>query len=262
MSDQPLLTMDAVREWIGDFEIGKGRPYADTAVFGCRWEEGNGDLFAFVRGTRVRPYMVCVHVGSEWNGTAKGTVRHAYCQCPVGGEGKCKHIAAVLLAYVEDPARFPDTTLAETALGEKSREELLELLEQVLSFAPELKPLFVVPMPGFVTGEVSPDLFRGLAVEVVQAARPHDERAEVDVVEGLWPLLFLGCVYKGRGDKQAADAATEAVFETLTRALRESGLNRERLRDAMNASSAAGFWVEVRRRLGLDQAAGEEPPPF
>lgn len=34
MSSGPLLTMGAVREWVGDFEIGKGRPYADAAVFG------------------------------------------------------------------------------------------------------------------------------------------------------------------------------------------------------------------------------------
>src|SRR5207249_5529569 len=156
------------------------------------WEEGAGDLIAFVRGTRVRPYMVCLHVGSRWNGTANGTVQHAFCQCPVGEDGKCKHVAAVLLAYVEDLARFPDTTRAEAALGERSREELLELVEQLLGFAPELKPLIAVPMPGFVSGAVSPDLFRGLAVEVVGAARPHDERAEEDVVEKLWPLLSLG----------------------------------------------------------------------
>ena len=258
MNPTPLLTLDAVRDWVGDHEIGKGRPYADAAVFGCRWEEGCGDLIAFVRGTRVRPYMVCVHVGRPWNGTAHGTVQHAVCQCPVGGEGKCKHVAAVLLAYVEDPARFPDTTCAEAALGERSREELLELVQQFLLFAPELKPLIAVPMPGFVSGAVSPDLFRGLAVEVVRAARPHDERAEEDVVEGLWPLLRLGVGYRARGDARAA----EAVSEALTRALRDSGLNRERLRDAMNETSGAGFWGEVRRRLGLEDAVGGGEPPL
>jgi hypothetical protein len=257
MARAKSLTLQAVRDWVGDFEIGKGRPYADTAVYGCRWEEGTG-LIAFVRGTRVRPYMVCVHVGSEWNETAKGTVQHAFCQCPVGGEGKCKHVAAVLLAYVEDPARFPDTTGAEAALGERSREELLELVQQLLWFAPELKPLGIVPMPGFVSGEVSPDLFRGLAVEVVRAARPYDGRAEEDVVEQLFPLLMLGLVYTARGDKQAAEEVTEA----LTRALRESGLNRERLREAMDVSGSAGFWDEVRRRLGREEPGGGEPPPF
>jgi hypothetical protein len=250
----PPLTLDAVREWVGEFEIAKGRPYADAAVFGCRWEEGNGDLIAYVRGTRVRPYMVAVHVGSEWN----GTVKSAYCQCPVGGGGKCKHVAAVLLAYAEDPARFPDTTCAEAALGERSHEELLELVERLFVFAPELKPLIAVPMPGFASGRVTPDLFRGLAVEVVRAARPHDEHAEEDVVQKLWPLLFLGWGYKTRGEEQAAEAVTEA----LTRALRESGLNRDRLWNAMIECSAAGFWEEVRRRLGVEEPAGEKPPPF
>jgi uncharacterized Zn finger protein len=250
--------MDAVRDWVGDFEIGKGRPYAENAVFGCQRDDGNGDLIAYVRGTRVRPYMVNVRVGARWNNSADGTVRHAFCQCPVGAGGKCKHVAAVLLAYVEDPARFPDTTLAESAPGEKSREELLELVLQLLRFAPELKPLVVLPVPGFVSGEVSPELFRGLAVEVVRAARSHDEHAEKDVVEQFWPLLWLGWNYKSRGDEQAAEAVTEA----LTRALRESGLNRDRLQKTMDESSAAGFWKEVRQRLTLDEPAGENLPPF
>lgn len=257
MPAEPLLTSDAVRAWVGDFEIGKGRPYAETAVFGCRWEEARGDLIAYVRGSRVRPYMVCVHVGGRWNNTANGTVRHAFCQCPVGEGGKCKHVAAVLLAYLEDPARFPETMHADDTLDARSRDELLVLVERLFHFAPELKPLLAVPMPGFVSGEVSPDLYRGLAVGVVRAARPHDERAEEDVVEGLWPLLWLGAGYRARGDAKSAEAVTEG----LTLALRHSGLNRGRLRDAMNASSAAGFWEEVRKRLGLE-AAGETEPPF
>jgi hypothetical protein len=256
--EQPPLTLDAVRAWVGDFEIGKGRPYAEDAAFGCRREDGRGDLVAYVRGTRVRPYTVHVTVGARWNNTANGKVLHAVCNCPVGAEGKCKHVAAVLLAYLEDPARFPEITRAEATFGEQSRDELLVLVQHLFNFAPDLRRLLAVPMPGFVSGEVSPDLFRGLAVDVIRAARPHDERAEEDVVEGLWPLVWLGANYQVRGEGQAAEAVTEG----LTLALRQAGLNRERLQDALNAMHHAGFWAEVKRRLGLDESAARQPPPF
>ncbi len=259
MTDEPPpLTLDAVRAWVGDFEIGKGRPYAEDAVFGCRREDGRGDLVAYVRGNRVRPDLVCVSVGSKWNGTAKGTIQHAVCRCPVGGNGKCKHVAAVLLASLEDPARFPEITHAEATFGEQSRDELVVLVQHLFNFAPDLRRLLAVPMPGFVSGEVSPDLFRGLAVDVIRAARPHDERAEEDVVGGLWPLVWLGANYQVRGEGQAAEAVTEG----LTLALRQAGLNRERLQDALNAMHHAGFCAEEKLRLGHEETPARQPPPF
>jgi SWIM zinc finger len=255
MSDQPLLTMDAVREWVGDFEIGKGRPYADTAVFGCRWESGTGQLIAFVRGTRPRPYQVSVDFGDSCERGANGTVSGAFCHCPVGAEGKCKHVAAVLLAYLADPARFVETQIPEEELGERSKEELLKLVDRLLHFAPHLMPLLAVPMPGFVSGDVSPEPFRALAVEAIQTARSHDERAEEDVTEALWPLVWLGQGYRASHD----DGAADALWEGVARAIRASGLGLPRLVAYLRQRP---FWDVICEPLERDQPSGGEAPPF
>ncbi len=255
MPDEPLLTMDAVRDWVGDFEIGKGRPYAETAVCGCQWEADRGDLIAFVRGTRSLPYRVSVHVGSRWNGTAKGTVQSAICRCPVGESGKCKHVAAVLIAYVEDPARFLETMHPEDTLDSRDKTELLVLVDRLLHFAPTLKPLLAAPMPGFVRETPSPDVFRVLAREVIQGARLHEDRVEEEIVEGLWPLIWLGEGYRTAHDEVAADALAEGV----ARAIRASGLDVPRFCDFIRRQP---FWDGVLGKLEPGGAASGEPPPF
>src|SRR5688572_20957396 len=103
VDETPLLVLDAVRDWVGDFEIGKARRYAEgAAVSGC--VRSRGQLRACVKGTRTRPYRV-------WVEARDGAVTAAGCTCPVGRSapsqrGRCKHIAAVLLAYLEAPNRF------------------------------------------------------------------------------------------------------------------------------------------------------------
>src|SRR4051812_15660128 len=85
------LTPDAVRAWVGDFEVGKGRPYADGPAVSGGVRAGDS-LRASVKGTRHRPYRVRVRL-------ADGAVAAAECSCPVGYNGRCKHVAAVLLTY-------------------------------------------------------------------------------------------------------------------------------------------------------------------
>src|SRR5262245_54914335 len=143
MPDQPLLTLEAVRHWVGDFEIGKGRPYAETAVVGeCTIHD---QISACVRGTRPRPYRVNV-------GTVGGAVVGAECTCPVGGDGKCKHVAAVLLAYVSQPRRFAPLQAGEPPVNKRSQAELTELVTELLIRCPELAPVLAEPLPGFARG--------------------------------------------------------------------------------------------------------------
>jgi hypothetical protein len=255
VNEDPLLTIESVRAWVGDFEIGKGRPYAEDAVFGCHWEADRGDLIAFVRGTRVRPYKVHVHVGCRWNGSARGTVQNALCSCPVGEEGKCKHVAAVLLAYVNDPARFTETMLPEEELEWRSKDELLQLLVQMLSFAPELKPLLAVPMPGFVRGDVLRDVFRALAVDALQGVRLREDRSEWEIDEALWPLITLGTAYRTPADQDAREALTDGVIQ----ALRDSGVDLVRFAEFLKTRS---LWNAIRERLERDLPPRGEAPPF
>src|SRR4029078_8348309 len=87
MAKGQSLTRQAVRDWVGDHEIAKGRPYAESAVSGT--VRVGDTLKASVQGTRDRPYKVRL---TRRNGRVAG----GDCSCPVGDGGWCKHAAAVL----------------------------------------------------------------------------------------------------------------------------------------------------------------------
>ena len=114
------LSTDAVRDWVGDHEIGKGRPYAESAAVSGAIRAKN-ILKASVKGTRNRPYRVRVTLGED-------AVEFGECSCPVGYYGKCKHVAAVLLAYLEEPARFADLGDLHATIDDRahSLDQLLE----------------------------------------------------------------------------------------------------------------------------------------
>ena len=61
------------------------------------------------------------------------------CSCPRGGF--CKHIVALLLTWLHHPERFAVRTWLMGQLMEKSREELLLLIEELLKRQPELESL-------------------------------------------------------------------------------------------------------------------------
>ncbi|MCI0699665.1 MAG: SWIM zinc finger family protein [Planctomycetia bacterium] len=202
MSNQPLLNLDAARSWVGDFEIGKGRPYADAAVTGTI--RSRDTLHACVKGTRTRPYRVQVRIGS-------GVVASAFCGCPVGEEGRCKHVAAVLLAHVEDPRRFAELDDPEANLAQRDKAELIALIFAMLERTPELAPLLTEPLPGFWSVSADPEPFRRRAADVLRAWNPADEWSRETVEEGLRELDELAREFEQLGDATGADAVREGV---------------------------------------------------
>ena len=214
MSSQPLLTIDAVRDWVGDFEIGKGRPYANAAVTGC---VRTGDtLKASVRGTRTRPYRVDVQV-------ADGAVVRGYCSCPVGSvgmsqPGRCKHVAAMLLVYVESPTRFVELNTSAD-LDTREKPELVALVRLLLLRAPELEPLLASPLPGAAAAEIPPDFYFWQAVEVIRAVNPASDQAAREIAEGVEALVEHGHEFEQAGQAEIARAVWAGVSAALNREL-------------------------------------------
>jgi hypothetical protein len=208
--EPPLLTLDAVRDWVGDFEIGKGRPYAETAVIGERVI--HTQISACVRGTRPRPYHVNV-------GTAGGAVVSAECTCPVGESGKCKHVAAVLLAYVGDPWRFAPLQAGEPPVHERSQSELVALVNEFLIRAIELAPVLAEPLPGFARGSTDPEPFRRRAGAVLRAWNPADDHGGQELEVALSEIAYRADQFDQHGERETANA----VREGLRQAIRDYG---------------------------------------
>ena len=64
------------------------------------------------------------------------------CNCPLGGGREpCKHVIALGLIWLHEPASFHDLDLTLARLGKLTKAELLTLLREVANRIPEVVPL-------------------------------------------------------------------------------------------------------------------------
>ncbi len=86
------------------------------------------------QGTDIEPYRVTVEL------TPMG-IADADCSCVYDWGGDCKHIVALLLTYVHEPDAILSLEPLLTALAEKPKSNLLQVISELLKRAPELAPI-------------------------------------------------------------------------------------------------------------------------
>jgi uncharacterized Zn finger protein len=110
------------------FERGENY-YHSGAVLGL---SKRGDtLLAHVEGSSYEPYEVTVELSEHG-------VIEAYCTCPYDWGGYCKHVVAALLAYTREPDQVIERQAVADLLADLDRDELLDLLTELLSKQPRL----------------------------------------------------------------------------------------------------------------------------
>ena len=85
-------------------------------------------------GTDIEPYRVTVELMPTG-------IAAADCSCPYDWGGDCKHIVALLLTYVHEPDAILSLEPLLTALAEKPKSNLLQVISELLKRAPELAPI-------------------------------------------------------------------------------------------------------------------------
>jgi uncharacterized Zn finger protein len=241
VSELRSLNLDALRDWVGDFEIGKARPYA-RAVTGC--VRAGNTIRACVRGSRARPYRV-------WARSGEAPIEAAHCTCPVGAKGTCKHVAAVLLAYLEHPGRFAVMEDIDANLAARSKPELVALVKALLRQAPELEPMLARPLPGYATVTPDPKMYYFLALDAVQTANPHDDWAPHEIAAELAEVIEYARAF-GTGGEPSPE-----VYLAVAQVLREE------FGAARVAEVIAALPAPARARLQTEDQSGDPiTPPF
>ncbi|MFH5805109.1 SWIM zinc finger domain-containing protein [Alienimonas sp. DA493] len=129
------LSAEAVRDWVGGTYYDRGKTLArdeaanDGRTYGV---SGGVRVCARVTGTYAPFYRVAATV-------ADGRVTAAVCTCPVGGgtapgaEGRCKHVAALLLSWRKRPEAFVPGENPRVALARRTKAELAEMVLALLN---------------------------------------------------------------------------------------------------------------------------------
>src|SRR5712691_9993122 len=133
---KPLLEAD-IQAYTDDASFRKGHSYyLNHAIIEPTLSESA--LRAYCRGSSSGPYHVKATLLPAGEKSAH-KLDSASCSCPRGGF--CKHLVALLLTWLHQPERFVVRSGLMGRLSEKSHEELLALLEQLVQRQPDIEPL-------------------------------------------------------------------------------------------------------------------------
>ena len=205
----PALTDADVRAWTAERFYERGRRYFDEGRLQHPRRAGS-TLKVECVGSQPQPYRVEVRLDAEG-------ITSARCSCPMGEGGRCKHVVALLLAWVHDASTFTETAALADALHKHDKGQLVALIEQMIDRHPDLErlarlstdagaPLDEVRLRQEVE-QVLPDFDAGYA--------PHGYDTPHAVGEALEDFLIVGDDYAQRG--HLGDAAR--AYETVARAI-------------------------------------------
>ena len=126
----PKLTEAQVRAMANDKSFERGKSYYQGGAIVEPLLQGS-ELRAECEGSEYEPYQISVTLGT------KG-IAETSCTCPYDWGGICKHIVALLLAYVHNPQAFRVIEPLERMLADKSKDELIAIIQDMLRHKPEL----------------------------------------------------------------------------------------------------------------------------
>ena len=129
----PAVNEGAISDWVGSRSFQRGRSYFKRGDILEPRLQGN-TLKAWCQGSRPQPYRLWVAYGTEG-------IKKADCSCPVGGGGHCKHVAALLLTWLDDPDSFREVEELDTNLERRSKPELIALIKQMVEAHPAFEAL-------------------------------------------------------------------------------------------------------------------------
>jgi uncharacterized Zn finger protein len=132
----PSLTDADIANFIGDPYFERGLHYYLNGHIFDPIRRGQ-QIEGYCSGSEVEPY----HVVVSFN---KAGPSGDSCSCPMGGG--CKHVVALLLTWAHKAKSFIKRDPTETTLHDKSKEELITLVQAMLKREPglEVQPQFVV----------------------------------------------------------------------------------------------------------------------
>lgn len=148
-----------IEQIFGRSVVERGEPYLSHHTLFLRQRSGTR-LSASCKGSSNPPYHMHAVV------TPLGSLTSSRCSCPVGKEGRCKHLAAMLLSWLQEPSAFsplgdqsenpflPKPSPIEFKEAGDEEEELLAVLDEVerlhSSPSPRIPPM--LPVQGCLSG--------------------------------------------------------------------------------------------------------------
>jgi uncharacterized Zn finger protein len=204
----PKITADNVRRQCGDKNFERGEQYyKNGSIFEARIDKQM--LKGSCSGSRDTAYHVTA-------GFKKTGIGECHCTCPVGTNGYCKHIAALLLTWVHRPKLFEQMPDIEKALHGKDKKELIGLIGYLLQYDPDLELVLAARLTADTdTASFGSTAYYRQAQTVFERA-VHQQAGELDLADKLSAIKSAGDDLLTDGDYPRAIAVFAGVADGVT----------------------------------------------
>lgn len=138
---------------------------------------------------------------------SKQGVASSSCTCPYDWGGICKHQVALLLTYIHEPDQFQVLQPLKQLLAKRSREDLLQMMEQMVQRHPDL--MSVIDAPQTPTAGQLPDFVKYQR----QVERVFQDDEMHSMADGLEALAEHGQSLSNNGDWLNAGNVYQLLLE-------------------------------------------------
>ena len=212
----PAMNEGAISDWVGSRSFQRGRSYFKRGDI-IEPRRQDNILKAWCQGSRPQPYRLRVAYGAEG-------IKEADCSCPVGGGGRCKHVAALLLTWLDDPDSFREVEELGLNLERRSKAELIVLIKQMVEAHPAFESLLEATPPEDDRSSplVDPESYRRQAALAIQSGFDGwGGVGDINVVLGSGDNFLAKSDYANAGIVYLA--VTQAMFEHFEMMYDEDG---------------------------------------
>ncbi len=165
------------------------------------------EISAKCRGSYPQPYRV-------WAKFLDGEIAATSCNCEYDWGGDCKHIVALLLTYLHHPERFGESEALHDVLMSRGKEDLLDIIEEMIGRYPELEDILEDIVADTAIGGASDQLdLQALRQELKQSLAFTGVWMDRVAENKVYELNRLGSRYARRGDYAQAIAIYCAILE-------------------------------------------------
>jgi len=206
MTEIPKITEADIMHWTNSAYFQRGQNYYRMGAIYNQLRQGMA-----IKSQCSGSYQDFYRQEVEFN--EKG-ILSADCSCPVGDGGYCKHAIALLLTWVNDPDSFAELEALDRSLEQRSKEELIALIKEMLGQAPELSSLLDLPLLAKSNEPIDLGAIRRQAEHALQN-HDYEWGYAREIKKSLNPLLNIASTYLTCGDSKNAADINMIVIETI-----------------------------------------------
>jgi uncharacterized Zn finger protein len=198
------LTLDEIRSRATEQSYQRGESYYKSGAVKDTVRRGN-DLEGYCEGSQPSPYHVQVTLSDEG-------IESASCTCEYDWGGDCKHIVALLLTYLNKPDDFEERQPVNDVLAQRSKEDLITLVREMIARYPDLSVLVDRPLPGPYqrSTPIDTESFRR---ELRYALNHNEDWGDRTAEHAVYSIAKTAAQFATQGDWRSASAIYSAILE-------------------------------------------------